>query len=236
MQEHFRQHYSKFGNTREQLFHLWRSFQYDENTDTIDSYISKIKQVVPLLNHGELQILELFKNTLLSKLYWILFPITSLRDVVDVMKRVLTKKKLDRQLSGQATTPFMKVGDVPHSGKKVSFNVQDPIKEQLGIPTSMVYNMSMQKEENTKPFKPQIYQKRGRGQNRQNFSNRDRCRAFNGDKQRQNFRPNNTGWSQNRQCGNDNRRGNYRHQNYSRNDSRDRGRKQKQRTHTKRNW
>ena len=30
------------------------------------------------------------------------------------------------------------------------------------------------------------------------------------------------GWSQNRQCGNDNRRGNYRHQNYGRNDSRDR--------------
>ena len=160
-----------------------------------------------------------------SKLYWILFPITNLRDAVDAVKRVLTKEKLDKQLSGQAgaATPFMKVGDVPHSGKKVSFNVQDPIKEQLENLTSMVYNMSMQKEENTKPFKPQIYQKRGRGQNRLNFGNRDRSRAFNGDRQRQNFRPNNRGWSQNRQCGNDNRRGNYRHQNYSRNDSRDRG-------------
>ena len=63
----------------------------------------------------------------------------------------------------------------------------------------------MQKEENTKLFKPQIYQKRVRGQNRLNFGNRDRSRAFNGDRQRQNFRPNNRGWSQNRQCGNDNR-------------------------------
>ena len=69
-------------------------------------------------------------------------------------------------MSGQAgtTTPFMKVGDNSHPGKKVSFNVQDPIREQLESLTSMVYNMSMQKEENSKPFKPQIYQKRGRGQ------------------------------------------------------------------------
>ena len=43
LQEHFRQQYSKFGNTREEYFHAWRSFHYDESTDTIDSYISKIK-------------------------------------------------------------------------------------------------------------------------------------------------------------------------------------------------
>ena len=226
LQEHFRQQYSRFGNIREQLFHVWRSIQYDENTDTIDSYISKIKQVAALLNYGEPQILELFKNTLPSKLYWILFPINNLRDTVDATKRVLTKEKLDKQLSGQAgiTTPFMKVGDVAHSGKKVSFNVQHPIREQLDNLTSMVYNMSMQKEGNNKPFKPHIYQKRSRGQNRQNFCSRNRSRAFNSDRQRQNFRPNNRGWSQNRQCGNDNRRGNYRHQNYGRKDSRGKGR------------
>ena len=27
----FRQQYSKIGNTREQLFHVWRSFSFDEN-------------------------------------------------------------------------------------------------------------------------------------------------------------------------------------------------------------
>ena len=78
LQEHFRQQYSKLGYTREQYFHVWRSFHYDENTDTIDSYVSKIKQVTALLNYGEPQILELFKNTLPSKLYWILFPINNL--------------------------------------------------------------------------------------------------------------------------------------------------------------
>ena len=86
LQEHFRQQYSKFCNTREQYFHMWRSFHYDENTDTIDSYISKIKQVAALLNYGEPQILELFKNTLPSKLYWILFPVNNLQEAVDAAK------------------------------------------------------------------------------------------------------------------------------------------------------
>ena len=140
LQECFRQQYSKFGNMREQLFHVWRSFHYDENTETIDSYVHRIKQVAALLNYGEPKILELFKNTLPSKLYWILFSINNLRDAVDATKRVLTKEKIDKQLSGQlgAATPFMKVGDVSHSSKKVSFTAQDPIREQLENLTSMV--------------------------------------------------------------------------------------------------
>ena len=51
----------------------------------------------------------------------------------------------------------------------------------------MVYNMSIQKEENSRPFKPQIYQKRGRGQSRQNFGNSNRNRSFSRDRQRQNL-------------------------------------------------
>ena len=50
MQEYFTQQYSKFGNTREQYFHIWRSFQFDETTDTIDGYIYKVKQVAALLD------------------------------------------------------------------------------------------------------------------------------------------------------------------------------------------
>ena len=228
LQEYCRQQYSMFGNTREQLFHVWRSFHYDENVETIDSYMNRIKQIAALLNYGEPHILELFKNTLPCKLYWVLFSINNLRDAVDAVKRVLTKEKIDKQLSGQtgATTPFMKVGNVPHLSKKVSLNAHNPIRKQLESLTSMVYNMSIQKEENNRLFKPQIYQKRGRGQGRQNSSNRNR--SFSRDRQRQIFRPNYREQSQNRfiQCGNDSRRGNYRCQNYNNNrsDSRDRGR------------
>ena len=41
----FRQQYSKIGNTRKQLFHTWRSFHFDENTETVDTFVMHIKQV-----------------------------------------------------------------------------------------------------------------------------------------------------------------------------------------------
>ena len=128
----------KFGSTPDQLFHVWRSFHYDENVEMIDAYVNRIKKVEILLNYDEPQLVELFKNTLCSRLYWILFSINNLREAVDVAKRVLTKEKIDRQLSCQsgATTPFMKVGDVHHSNREtVSFTTQGLIREQLDNPT-----------------------------------------------------------------------------------------------------
>ena len=77
---------------------------------TIDSYVIWIRKVATLLGYGEPQILGLFKNTLPTKLYWILFPIEDLRQAVDTVKRILTKGKLDKQLTGQtSTSPFMNV-------------------------------------------------------------------------------------------------------------------------------
>ena len=43
LQNLFRHRYSKLGNTHEQLFHTWRSFIFDENTETIDSYVIRIR-------------------------------------------------------------------------------------------------------------------------------------------------------------------------------------------------
>ena len=79
LQNLFRQRYSKLGNTHEQLFHAWRSFTFDENTETINSYVIQIRQAAALLGYGEPQILEVFKNILPTKLYCILFPIEDLR-------------------------------------------------------------------------------------------------------------------------------------------------------------
>ena len=119
----FRQRYSKLGNTHEQLFHAWRSFTFDENTKTIDSYVIEIRQVTTLLGYEEPQILEVFKNTLPTKLYWVLFPIEDLRQAVETVKRILTKEKLDRQLTGQSSnSPFMNIRD--GTNKRVSFSVQ----------------------------------------------------------------------------------------------------------------
>ena len=72
----------------------------------------QIRQVATLLGYGEPQILEVFKNTLPTKLYWILFPIEDLRQAVDTAKSILTKENLDKQLTGQTSAgPFMSVRD-----------------------------------------------------------------------------------------------------------------------------
>ena len=67
--------------------------EIDENTETIDIYVTHIRQVAALLGYGEQQILEVFKNTLPTTLYWILFPTEDLRQVVETAKRILTKEK-----------------------------------------------------------------------------------------------------------------------------------------------
>ena len=97
LQNLFMQRYSKLGNTCVQLFDTWRSSTFNENTETIDSYVIRIRQVANLLGYGEPQIFEVFRNTLPTKFYWILFPIEDLRQAVDTAKRILTKEKLEKQ-------------------------------------------------------------------------------------------------------------------------------------------
>ena len=135
LQENLRRQYSKIGNTQEQLFHAWRSFHYDENTETVDAYVNRIRQVAAILGYREPQILEVFKNTIPNRLYWILFPIDNLRVAVETEKRVLTKEKIDRQMSGQSSaTPFMKVSNDHHHStinnckKGVSFDVMETLE------------------------------------------------------------------------------------------------------------
>ena len=108
LQNKFKWQYSKIGNTPKQLFHAWRTFKFDESTDTIDSYVLRMSQVAAMLNYGEMQILENFKNTLPYRLYLARINVNNLRDAIDLAIRVLTKEKLDRQLTGQSSTPFMR--------------------------------------------------------------------------------------------------------------------------------
>ena len=128
LQNIFRQQYSKIGNTRDQLFYAWRSYHFDENVEMIDAYVNCIRQVATLLGYQEPQILEVFKNTLSTKLYCVLFPIMDLRQVVETAKRVLTKEKIDRQLVGQnSLTPFMNIKD--NLNKRVTFDMTDDIEK-----------------------------------------------------------------------------------------------------------
>ena len=80
LQNLFRWQYSKIENTREQLFHAWRLFHYDENVETPNAYVIRIKQVVRLLGYEYPQVLEVFKNKVPNRLYWLLFPIDNLHE------------------------------------------------------------------------------------------------------------------------------------------------------------
>ena len=62
----------------------------------MDSYVTQIRQVATLHGYEEPQIFEVFKNTLPTKLYWILFPKEDLRQAVETAKRILTMEKLDK--------------------------------------------------------------------------------------------------------------------------------------------
>ena len=191
LQNLFRQRYSKLGNTHEQLFHTWRSFTFDDNTETIDSYVIRIRQVANLLGYGELQIIEVFKNTLPTKLYWILFPIEDLRQAVDTAKRILTKEKLDKQLTGQtSTSPFMSIRE--GTDKRVPFDTRDELEDKIDKLTVVMSKLAATKNHERSPFKPQIYKSRGQnrsyGQGRYQPRSYDRSRGYDTDSNtRQNY-------------------------------------------------
>ena len=152
LQNKFRWQYSKIGNTPEQLFHAWRTFKLNENTDTIDSYILRMSQVAAMLNYGEMQILENFKNTLPYQLYSTLINVNNLRDAIDLAKRVLTKEKLDRQLTGQSSSSFMRASSndnhfTPNNNKRgVTFDAMETLERNsncIDKLTSLVSTMKM---------------------------------------------------------------------------------------------
>ena len=171
LQNKFRWQYSKIGNTPEQLFHAWRTFKFDENTDSIDSYVLRMSQVAAMLNYGEMQILENFKNTLPYRLYSTLINVNNLRDAIDLSKRVLTKEKLDRQLTGQSSTPFMKTtsDNVSHTSQKkgVTFDAIETLERNsdcIDRLTSLVSDLKVTMDRKPQ-YKPKIYQGRSRNQN-----------------------------------------------------------------------
>ena len=58
----------------------------------MDTYVNHIRQVATLLGYQEPQILEVFKNTLSMKLYWVFFPIMDLRQAVETAKSIDKRK------------------------------------------------------------------------------------------------------------------------------------------------
>ena len=151
-----------------------------------------------LLGYGEPQVLEVFKNTLPTKLYWILFPIEVPRQAIETAKRILTKEKLDKQLTGQiSTSPFMNIRD--GTERKVSFNTRDELGDKVDKVTVMMSRLAAKDSYEKRSSKPQIYKHRGqsRSHNQRGYQNRggrsdSRSRGqYGNNRSRQNYRDNN---------------------------------------------
>ena len=208
---------------------------------TIDAYVTCIRQVATILGYGETQILEVLKNTLPTKLYWVLFPLDDLRQVVETAKRMLTKEKIDRQLARQSSsTPFMSIKD--SHNKKVTFNTRDSLEDKIHKLTAMMGKLAVRDNGTNMQFKPQIYQSKRRGPSRNFYdshnydkgNDQNRYRSDSGDRiqfsrqgrgrprYEQNYRRGNFGGNVRsyqdfgRQNSREEYRGNYRNENYSR--------------------
>ena len=93
LQNIFRQQYSKIGNTREQLFHTWRSFHFKKNAETIDSYVHCIRQVVTLLGYQEATNIRSLQKYTSYKTIWGSFPNSGLKTRSRNSKENLNKRE-----------------------------------------------------------------------------------------------------------------------------------------------
>ena len=123
-----------------------------------------------------------------------MFLIEDLRQGVDTGKRILTKEKLDKQLTGQtSTSPFMGVKD--WTERRVSFNTRDELGDKMDKLTLVMSKLTARDSHKSRFFKPQIYKSReqnrsyGQGGYQNRSNNRDRGHFAN-NSARQNYRGN----------------------------------------------
>ena len=109
-----------------------------------------------------------------------LFPIEDLREAVEIAKRILTKEKLDKQLTGQAfTSPFMSIRE--GAGRRVAFDTREELGDKIDKLTVMIGKLAAKDSNRNRPFKPQIYKSRrpppssqNRGYSQRIYQNRNR--------------------------------------------------------------
>ena len=112
---------------------------------------------------------------------------------VETAERVLTKEKIDREMSSQSSaTPFMKVNSkhnyssMKSCKKGVTFDVIETIdrnSDSIDKLPSFVSKMNMKMDKHEMQYKPQVYQGKNRDQNRYRQDNyQSRNRSYRRDK------------------------------------------------------
>ena len=137
----------------------------------IDGYIQKVKQVAALLDYGEPQILELFKNTLPSRLYYMLYLIDNLRVAVETAKRLLAKEQMDKKAGQSTVSLFMQVNQgssksTDKTEKKVSFSAVEDMErttDNIERLAPLMDKMDTKLDRREDQYRSRVYQGRSRG-------------------------------------------------------------------------
>ena len=91
--------------------------------------------------------------------------VNNLRDAIELAKRVLTKEKLDRQLTGQSSTPFMRMTSNDNYSMQtnnkggVIFDAMETLERNsscIDKLTLLVSDMKMKIDRKQSPYKPRI--------------------------------------------------------------------------------
>ena len=87
-----------------------------------------------------------------------MFPIEDLRQAVEMAKRILTKEKLDIQLTGQASTsPFMSIRE--GASRRVAFDTREELGDKTDKLTVRIGRLTTE-DSNIYHLKPQIHKSR----------------------------------------------------------------------------
>ena len=84
-----------------------------------------------------------------------LFPIDNLCEAVETAKQFLTKEKIDRQMTGQSTTPFMKLTEKKR--KTVTFDARDALEKtskNMERMTALMDKMYIKLDPKELPYNP----------------------------------------------------------------------------------
>ena len=149
--------------------------------------------------------------------------------MVDTAKRILTKEKLDKQLTGQTPiSPLMSIRD--GTDRRVSFNTREELGDKIDKLIVVMSKLAAKDKYERKPFKPQIYKSRGQGRSygqegNQAKSDSENRRYIVNNSSRQNYRGNRFRGNSRGYGRQNNNRENYRNEGYtSNNRGRNRGR------------
>ena len=125
-----------------------------------------MKQNVQILGNNKGQVLELFKNILPIRYYYLLFDIQKFRELVEGTKCVMTKEKLNKQTTGQSSTPYKSLKAHPSAKDKIvkfdEYKLLNNQIDRLAEVMDIINNRPKGRQNKQKrPYKPYI--QRGRG-------------------------------------------------------------------------